>query len=84
MKIGITVMVNEMAHILIYYFEGNSSNAAVLVPSQTNGAIPSFMAVKNIRQKEQAYLWDEVFYTEEMKSAYYRCEKWAKGEDGQS
>lgn len=82
MKIGITVIVNEMAHIVIYYIEGNRANAAVLVPSQTTSVIPSFMAVKNIRAKHDNYCWDEVFYTEEMKSACYRCEKWVKEEEG--
>lgn len=57
--------------------EGNGESAVILVPAKC-GAAPTFMTVKNFRLERRKYLWDEVFYTEDVKNAWNQCHLWTK------
>lgn len=74
MKKGEILTVNGIVHCCLYFIEGESRNAAVLMP--TVSGTPSFMVVKNICAKHENYCWDEVFYTEDVWNACCRCNKW--------
>lgn len=72
------ITINGIEHTVLYIDEDRCDNAAILIPKRTRGEMPSFMAVKNIKQTGRDYKWDDVFYTEDLGNACRKCDFWVR------
>lgn len=77
MKMGKSIIINEIEHAIIFYRKNHMRTVAVFMPATIGCDGKSFAVVDNFRENNDGgYSWDKVYYTESIETACGKCDDW--------